>query len=388
MSLLESIRAARPLRKVGIEHDASAPSLNDGLKISDTYDALVLQANIENWGSVLADFTPKTLMVPLTLEHGSLLLRAYEKLEHAADLVAAAAKTYVTTGKTSQPLDPVEKALLESLGPSIQHAIDELAGGDSSAGCFMKLSSRSPKDAAARSGVFEAYYERAIRAARSESRDMDDERQLWILCEGEGAALRFSDAAAVIRALVLSERVWQDMTLALRHPEIWQQNIILRQWEPVPIDLEFRTFVSNGRMTAISQYAYQLYSPRLNDSTQLHSVNTAIRDTFESLWPILSANGFTDCVLDFGVIPPAADNGSWRSTLIEVNPFEETTDGALFSWTRERDVIEGRAEGLEYPVVRILEARRRGALAMTPRIWKDVISKVERKLSTDVSTIT
>lgn len=194
------------------------------------------------------------------------------------------------------------------------------------------------------------------------------------------------------------------MTLALRHPETWQQNIILREWEPVPIDLvhlahdptavanwhcpqEFRTFVTNGRMTAISQYAYQLYSPRLNDSAQLHSASTAIRDAFESLWPIVSANGFTDCVLDFGVIPPAADDGSWRCTLIEVNPFEETTDGALFSWTRERDVIEGRADGLEYPVVRILEARRHGALAMTPRVWKDVILKVERKFSVDGSTV-
>ncbi|KAJ7770010.1 hypothetical protein B0H16DRAFT_237637 [Mycena metata] len=388
MSLLESIRAARPLRKVVIEHDASAPSLNESLKISDKYDALVLQANIENWGSILADFTPKTLMVPLTLEHGSLLLRTYEKLEHAADLVAAAAETYVSTGKTSKPLDPLENTLLESLGSSIQRAIDELAGGGNSAGCFMKLSSRSPKDAAARSGVFEAYYERAVRAARSESRDMDPGRQLWILCEAEGAALRFSDAAAVIRALVLSERVWQDMTLALRHPETWQQNIILREWEPVPIDLEFRTFVANGRMTAISQYAYQLYSARLNDSAQLHSASTAIRDAFDSLWPILSANGFTDCVLDFGVIPPAANDGSWRCTLIEVNPFEETTDGALFSWTRERDVIEGRTDGLGYPVVRILEARRLGALAMTPRIWKDVILKVERKLSVDGSTVT
>ncbi|KAJ7131916.1 hypothetical protein C8R46DRAFT_1362548 [Mycena filopes] len=207
MSLLDSIRARRPLRKVQIEHDASVPVLSGTLEISDKYDAIVLQANIENWGSILADYTPRTLMVPLTLEHGSLLLRAYEKLDHAAaaDVVAAAAAAYVTTGKTSAPLDPLEAALLESLGPSIQRAIDEL-GASEAAGCFMKLSSRSPKDAAARSGVFEAYYERAVRAA---PREVDDEGKLWILCAAEGAALRFADAAAVVRALVLSERVWQ-----------------------------------------------------------------------------------------------------------------------------------------------------------------------------------
>jgi hypothetical protein len=27
------------------------------------------------------------------------------------------------------------------------------------------------------------------------------------------------------------------MTLAMRHPETWEQNVILRKWEPVPIDM-------------------------------------------------------------------------------------------------------------------------------------------------------
>lgn len=49
--------------------------------------------------------------------------------------------------------------------------------------------------------------------------------------------MRFDNAKGVIRALVLSERVWQDMTLAMRHPETWKQNVVLRKWEPVDIDL-------------------------------------------------------------------------------------------------------------------------------------------------------
>ncbi|KAJ6571393.1 hypothetical protein B0H19DRAFT_1129894 [Mycena capillaripes] len=387
MSLLESIRAGKALRKVGIEHDASAPSLVDTLEITDKYDALVLQANIENWGSALPDeFTPKTILVPLTLAQGELILRAYETLERAksAPAVSAATAEYVACGKVSSALVPEEAVLLEELGARIESAIDELSvageGGErNKKGCFMKLSSRSPKDAAARSGVFEAYYARAVREAQLRAQPVDDERKLWLLCEAEGAALRFADAASVVRALVLSERVWQDMTLAMRHRDKWEQNVILRKWEPVPIDMEFRTFVSNGRITAISQYAYQLFSPRLNDSAQLNLAIAAIQHLFESLWPILSKQGFTRCVLDFGVIPPAEadENGSWRSILIEINPFEETTDGALFSWTRERDVIEGKAE-LEYPVARITEAKRTGALAMVPKGWKEVIAKVER----------
>ncbi|KAF7350167.1 cell division cycle protein 123-like protein [Mycena venus] len=376
MSLLDSIRAGKQLRKVGIQHDSSAPSLVDTVKITNEYDALVLQANIENWGSALAEFTPKTILVPLSLAQGRFFLQAYEKLEHDDAAVTAAAAEYIASGRTSDPLVPAEARLLEELGTPIQRAIDDLAGN--AAGCFMKLSSRSPKDAAARSGVFEAYYARAVR----DHRELDDEQKLWTLCESEGAALRFSDAASVIRALVLSERVWQDMTLAMRHPDTWQQNVILRKWEPVPIDMEFRTFVSNGRMTAISQYAYQLYSLRLNDPVQLQFAVAAIRNLYHNLWPILSKEGFSNCVLDFGVISSAhaENNGSWRATLIEINPFEETTDGALFSWTRERDLIEGKTDGLDYPVVRITEARRTGALAMVPKGWKEVMAKVQATL--------
>ncbi|KAJ7624303.1 hypothetical protein DFH06DRAFT_755171 [Mycena polygramma] len=382
MSLLDSIRAGRSLKKVGIAHDASAPSLAGTLEITEKYDALVLQANIENWGAALAAFTPQTILVPLSFVQGSLLLRAYEKLEtaDAAEAVGIAAAQYVASGATSGPLIPEEARLLEELGGPIQRAIDELAGQEK--GCFMKLSSRSPKDAAARSGVFEAYYTRSVREElRQGQGKMDEERKLWLLCESEGAALRFTDAASVIRALVLSERVWQDMTLAMRHPDTWDQNVILRKWEPVPIDMEFRTFVSNNRMTAISQYAYQLFSPRLNDPAQLQLALSAIRILFDSLWPILAKEGFTDCVLDFGVIPPAEDeSGAWGAILIEINPFEETTDGALFGWNRERNLIEGKGmSGVnsEAPVVRITEARRTGALAMVPKGWKEVIAKVE-----------
>ncbi|KAJ7489630.1 hypothetical protein B0H11DRAFT_2191767 [Mycena galericulata] len=387
MALLDSIRAGRALRRTGgIAHDSSAPSLKDTLKVSDKYDAKVLHANIENWGTTLAAFTPQTISVPLTLAQGSLLLRAYEKLERD-DTVESAAAEYVASGYTSRgALVPEEAQLRDALGPQIQAAIDTLsdtAQPQAQAGCFMKLSSRSPKDAAVRSGVLEAYYARAVRAERQEGRELDDERRLWIVCEAEGAALRFTDAASVIRALILSERVWQDMTLALRHRKFWQQHVILRKWEPVPIDMEFRTFISHGRMTAISQYAYQLCSPLLTHPASLARAVSAIRTLYDcALRPVLESEGFADCVLDFGVQPAGLDEDArpWTAHLIEINPLEETTDGALFSWERERGIIEGTAVGTEYPVVRVTERKRTGALAMVPHRWKEVMAKVEQEL--------
>ncbi|KAF7308075.1 cell division cycle protein 123-like protein [Mycena kentingensis (nom. inval.)] len=388
MSLLESIRAGKHLKKVGIVHDASAPSLVDTLTISAQYDAAILSANIEHWAAPLEalGLTAPTRFVPLSTHHARLLLRAYEVLEGAdsAEKVAAAAAHYAATGEVGAPLCAEEGELRAVLGDSVQRAIDALGSPDSSdtvaGGCFVKLSSRSPKDAAARSGVFERHYAAALRTVRAAAEDLDDVKRMWIVCEAEGAALRFKITDEVVRALVLSERVWQDMTLALRHPHSWTQNIILRTWQPVPIDLEFRTFVAGGRITAISQYAYQLCSPRLVVQEEKEKAVRAIQHAFAQLWPVLSGKGWERCVLDFGVIPQDGD-AEWRATLIELNPFEETTDSALFSWTRERAIIEGRCTdtscSVEYPVVRVTETKRVAALSMIPRGWKDVMQRVE-----------
>lgn len=378
MSLLDQIRSAKPLRKVGIEHDASAPKVTDVLEISAQYDRKVLQANIENWAHILDSFTARTVYIPLSQDHGKLLKEAYEDLERRPQVVQKAAEEYITTAKHVGYLNSQEKTLEETLGPEIQNKIDELSVGS---GCFVKLSSRSPKDAAARSGVFRRLYQdQIVDKNTGKLRQLTENEKLRILCEADGAALRFKDSASVIRALVLSERVWQDMTLAFRHPESWNQSVVFREWDPVPIDLEFRTFVYNNRMTCISQYAYQLYSERLNDQGQQSEIISTVHNFFtSSLLPALSKQGFTDYVLDIGIIP---ENNGWRPSLIELNPFEETTDGALFSWTRERDILEGKATDVSYPLVRVTERARPGALAMIPKEFKTVIDKVEREFTT------
>ncbi|KAJ7121466.1 hypothetical protein C8R44DRAFT_876871 [Mycena epipterygia] len=310
MALLESICAGRPLQKVGgIEHDASASSLVQTLQISHKYDALVLQVNIENWGLDLAQFTPQTISVPLTLAHGS-LFQAYENFKHAA-VVAA----YLASGEPSRPLIPEEE--LTALGPQIQRAIDELSGVDQSAvRCFMKLSAQSPKDAAARSGVFEAHHPQALRDVPG----LDDKQKLWVLCASEGAALR-------------------------QTPPLCNYT--------VPINIG-----PYGRHIAVRVCANCV--PRLIDSAQLNFTISAIHTVYDALWPILAAHGFNACVQDFDA----------------TNPFEETTDGVLFSWTQERDVIkgtaehdfiEGKTEGVDYLVVQITECKRTGALAMISR---------------------
>jgi len=223
--------------------------------------------------------------------------------------------------------------------------------------------------------VFHALYRSA--AKRYGDTLADPNTKLRILCECEGAALRFNHARDVIRALILSERVWQDLTLALRYAETWEQNIIIRKWDPVEIDWEFRTFVFQGKLAAISQYAYQLYSPQL--IKQRSEISPLLLDFYESkLKAKLAGRGFDTCVIDLAAINEG--NGAATVKVIEINPFLPTTDGALFKWESERDILEGNRLGESYPVLRICE-RPRGAaaLVMVPKGWKDVMEEIDRE---------
>jgi hypothetical protein len=73
-------------------------------------------------------------------------------------------------------------------------------------------------------------------------------------------------------------------------------------------------------------------------------------------------------VIDVAVL---SREGQLQSKVIEINPFLPMTDGVLFSWETERDVLEG-AE-LDYPILRLTEKPRGEALVMVPQGWKVII---------------
>ncbi len=50
--------------------------------------------------------------------------------------------------------------------------------------------------------------------------------------------------------------------------------------------------------------------------------------------------------------------------VIELNPFMETTDGALFSWQHERHLLEGQNK--DKPIFRLTEKVRPGSWSMLP----------------------
>lgn len=134
-----------------------------------------------------------------------------------------------------------------------------------------------------------------------------------------------------------------------------------------------------GRLTAISQYAYRLFSP------SLVSARDAVRNTIiayfdHQLRNALTNGGFDTCIVDVALLIESQNR--WRPRTIEINPFLPTTDAAMFSWERERDLLEGKMmlEGDSvYPIMRVCERVQRGLSAL-PKSWKEVVMHVRQDL--------
>ena len=86
--------------------------------------------------------------------------------------------------------------------------------------------------------------------------DMTGRRRHW------QAALEMLKARTAAEAMALffaSERIYQDMLLAKDRPERWQMNYCVREWVPMDIGMEFRGFVANGALNALSQYNHLVF---------------------------------------------------------------------------------------------------------------------------------
>jgi hypothetical protein len=159
----------------------------------------------------------------------------------------------------------------------------------------------------------------------------------------------------------------------------------VRQWVAIDVSMEFRGFVNNGRLNALSQYNHLCYFPELRRHRD--RIGASISRFFnESISPCLSGH-FESYVIDFAMTGfDESRPGVERLWVIELNPFMETTDGCLFSWQHERHLLEGGAEGGSEgsapsaddgpsmpPHFRVCGAPRNGAKALVANDWRALL---------------
>lgn len=155
-------------------------------------------------------------------------------------------------------------------------------------GAFVRLGSRSPKDALYR----------------------------------KHTSLRVHSAYDALSLLLgASERIMDDLLLAIA--KNYRPSIFVREWLDIPPWTEFRCFMKKRSLVGISQYFYRnVYPPLL---AAVGDIEGAVRDFFPAFE---ESCHIQDVVFDIVVQPSAP----WQVTLLEINPYFELTDPCLFHW--------------------------------------------------------
>ena len=117
---------------------------------------------------------------------------------------------------------------------------------------------------------------------------------------------------------------------------------------------EFRCFVNEGRLNAISQYISTLYSPTLLKLAS--AIREALSRYFKDQLQSRLATLYQRYAVDIVLVNPHDDQEIWNFMVIEVNPFFELTGEGLFESEEGRKIMNGTAD-VEYPVMRVQEMK-------------------------------
>jgi hypothetical protein len=181
---------------------------------------------------------------------------------------------YVTFGETT--VDPT--SLIQRLDDAIKAFPN---------GAFVRLGSRSPKDAFVKAEQFR------VRSG--------------------------AEAFTVLTAG--SERIYADLQAALTFEYI--PHIFVREWTDIPKYSEFRCFMRDRQLIGISQYFYR------HEFSEIADDKGRIRVAIEEFFVKFKAVCHLDTVF-FDVFLTVDEDGGYVPRLVEINPFPGWTDHCLF----------------------------------------------------------
>lgn len=167
---------------------------------------------------------------------------------------------------------------------------------------FVKTSSRSAKDSPLASNKFKQLYTQFLSQLNRAGERRPENEQIECLLRAAFECMRVQTGAEAIDMFIRSERVYQDMLLCTaKSPHRFRENFVIREFRNIDVDMEFRGFVFDGRLTALSQYNYLLHSERLCQNKQ--AIGQLIRDYFgKEIGPRLAVPKFSaSYVIDFAV---------------------------------------------------------------------------------------
>lgn len=291
----------------------SSDEVKSAVSQERTQNARLRAVDLECWYFALAQFTFKTEFIPLSPEEARAIVQQYHVLLHSESASSPSSSLPSSTSVTDQHLSSLLSKISQTIS-SLSQASQSTLPDSKPFAVFAKLSSRSPKD----SRLCEACALQSIcdelLALSSDGQAVDANTIQRVVMRAGIQSLRHSDAASVLESFLTSDRVCEDdLPLALSFPDRWSQHIVIREWIDIPTYCEFRGFVFNGKLTAVSQYFVGVHFPELIQHEQ--TILALIQQLFEEMKHLVPVQP-AEYVLDIAV-----DLEHKRAFVIELNPF-------------------------------------------------------------------
>eukprot|EP00698_Gefionella_okellyi_P025658 TRINITY_DN9462_c0_g1_i1.p1 TRINITY_DN9462_c0_g1~~TRINITY_DN9462_c0_g1_i1.p1 ORF type:complete len:367 (-),score=90.43 TRINITY_DN9462_c0_g1_i1:232-1332(-) len=234
---------------------------------------------------------------------------------------------------------------------------------------FVRLSSRSPKDAVLELPTFRAEYEDALRTILQSEQtsgehtrpvatsDADVNARLRALYHAGTAAMRVGTGEEAVRLFILSDRIQNDMRDALALAQQAeaagdtrpQMQVAIREFSRFDVTWELRAFVHRGRMTALTQYNEVVYFPLLVQMRE--RLLPDVQQFMDTVLLPRLPTALQSCVCDL-ILFPDETFSRFDVKVVELNPFAEFAGSGLFAWEKPADlaVLLGNAP-FEFRVV-------------------------------------
>jgi hypothetical protein len=136
-------------------------------------------------------------------------------------------------------------------------------------------------------------------------------------------------------------------------------SLVVRRWANIEPEMEFRGYVSNGKLVALSHYYKFLFTPAV--AINADRILKSVREFQEAHIKI----PLERYVCDFYVDPK-----TFSATCIELNPWAPNTSSALFSWDELNDLSGAKS----YTKFRFLQQPLSNAMSQVSPFWRAVLA--------------
>eukprot|EP01087_Luapelamoeba_hula_P023840 TRINITY_DN8860_c0_g1_i3.p1 TRINITY_DN8860_c0_g1~~TRINITY_DN8860_c0_g1_i3.p1 ORF type:complete len:471 (+),score=65.27 TRINITY_DN8860_c0_g1_i3:52-1464(+) len=306
---------------------------------------------IERWYEWIEPYTFTTHVLPLPYEEAE-VLKEYRELSkmimvsHDIQAVEGGSKADAHTGieswnsssyknadeairHNSVWFDEKQKEILQSLTNRLDAAIQPFV--QSSGGAFVKLSTRSPKDAALVGTKMQDIIEAGIKASTLKHDSPEALIEDIVLFTRAGSlALKVTSGMEAIELLVRSQRTYEDISLLelIGGRDNFDMQLIVREWcEELLPEWEFRAFVHNKEMTAMTHYYPFTYVPEIHEKKK--EIEVRLLEFWASIKDRILLEDYT---VDFAISPDLS-----KIWIVEINNPPPVAGVALFDWDSAAD---------------------------------------------------